>query len=365
MFRGAGKFSFKVFVIAIMTILIGYYFANSVFARLSGVPEGTIFGNFAYSIYGQVQGGAGWYKAIEELGTTKPSIIYKAAFQFFLQHPQSLFIGIAKSYRDFFLPGEGSIFLFNINDRLGWVNYAAWGVTMFLMIWGLIVSVKKMGSNISLMLMAGFAGIFLSIPFLPPIDGGSRFYASTAPFFFAIPVIALEQASAKNGQKTETESFLSGLGFLRAGTITLSFLTVVMPLIILKLGSPPAFSVPACSLGQVPFVLNSYRGSYVDLISNNADCGLAPEICINDFEKNNVEKTVDDFYQELASMLTNSAVNVRIIPALNLVDKKSHYFYISHDKILGSLSSGLLSGCAVEIETQYQSIYQVITIFPR
>lgn len=364
-FRGTGKFSFKVFVIAITTILIGYYFANSVFARLSGVPEGTIFGNFAYSIYGQVHGGAGWYQAIDELGTTKPSLIYKAAFQFFLQHPQSLLIGIAKSYRDFFLPGDGSIFLFNINDRLGWVNYAAWGAAIFLVIRGLVASVKKTASNTSLMLVAGFAGIFLSIPFLPPIDGGSRFYASTAPFFFAIPVVALEQVSAKRIRRTEVESFASGQGLLRAGILILSFLTVIMPLIILKLSSPPSFSLPACNPGQVPFVLNSYPGSYVDLVSNNNDCGLAPEICMNDFEKNSVEKSVDDFYRNLHSMTMDSDFNVRIIPALNLIDKRFHYFYISHDKILGASSLGLLSGCAVEIQTQYQSIYQVITILPR
>ena len=363
-FRGMGRFSFKVFAIAITTIFIGYFFANSVFAHLSGVPAGTVFGNFAYSLYGQVQGGAGWYQAIRDLGTTNPSIVYEAAFHFFLKHPLSLLIGIVKSYRDFFLPGGVSIFMFRPRDQMDWVNYLAWGLAAFLMVRGLVVSAKKMDSNTSLMLVAGFVGIFLSIPFLPPIDGGSRFYASTAPFFFVLPVIVLDWMSANSAQETNAEAFLSGPDFLRTGTVLLSFLTVIMPLMIMKLNSPPAFVVPACTARQSPFVLKSQPGSYVDIISNGNNCGLVPEVCRNDFEKHSVEKSVDDFYQNLHAMTSASNVNVRIIPALNFVDKKPHYFYIPHDMILGDLASGLLSGCAIEIETQYQSIYQVISIWP-
>ncbi|HJS20889.1 MAG TPA: hypothetical protein VJ785_19230, partial [Anaerolineales bacterium] len=98
-FRGAGSFSWQAFAVAWSTILLGYLAFNSIYVRLIGIPEGKVFGNFAYSLYGQVQGGTGWHRAIEELGTRDPSIVYKAAFQFFLDHPFSLVIGILKSYR--------------------------------------------------------------------------------------------------------------------------------------------------------------------------------------------------------------------------------------------------------------------------
>ena len=200
-FRRKSHFSWRAFAAGVMIILVTFFLANWLYVRMVGVPEGRAFGNFSYSLYGQVQGGAGWHRAIEDLATRDPAIIYRAAFQFFLKHPLSLFIGIAKSYRDFFLAGDNSIFPFDISKQAVWLNYLAWGAAIFLTIRGLIHLFKTFRWNLSLLLLAGFIGIVLSIPFLPPIDGGSRFYAGTAPFFFILPVIGMTRfhGSAQTG----------------------------------------------------------------------------------------------------------------------------------------------------------------------
>lgn len=361
-FRGTKKFSFRVFAIALVTILLGYFLANSVYARLVGVPKGTVFGNFAYSLYGQVHGGTGWHRGIEELGTTKPAPIYRAAFQFFLKHPFSLFIGMAKAYRDFFLPGPNSMFAFGATGQLSWADYILWGIVVGLFVWSLIRLVKNMAPETSSLLLAGFMGFLLSVPFLPPIDGGSRFYASTVPFFFAIPVVILRQPQGITAEDTPTNSYFSESTLLGVVSAVLMILTVVAPPLILKTSSKPSFDVPSCPSGQQPFALRIEPESYLDLFPNNDKCGLVPEICLKDFEQNSVEKTVDDFYQKLDSLVKTDNTNVRIIPALDLVGGRDHYFYVLQSRLPNISQSNLITGCAVEIETKNQSIYRIESI---
>jgi len=267
---------------------------------------------------------------------------------------------VVKSYRDFFLFGENGIFVFGLNGRFDWANYIAWGVAVVLLIWGLIRLVKKQDPN-SILLIAGFIGFLFSIPFLPPIDGGSRFYASTAPFFFSIPVVAVGRVSAKDQQFVPQDD-PAERGFLRIGGGVLVILTVMMPLAIVNISSVPAFSDPVCSSNQEPFVINSPPESYVDLVLDDARCGLMPEICFEDFDKNGIEKSVDDFYQKLHSMTVEVNTDVRIIPAIDLIEKKFHYFYVSKEKLQMDSSPNLISGCATEIWTKNQSINRIESI---
>jgi len=103
-----------------------------------------------------------------------------------------------------------------------------------------------------------------------------------------------------------------------------------------------------------------HPGAYIDLIKDGtARCGFAPEVCLSDFENNNTEKKVDDYYQELLLLTKNNDEDVRIVPAIDLVNEDFHYFYIPHGRIKGSSSLDLLLGCATEVKTKNQSIYQV------
>jgi hypothetical protein len=361
--RGTRRFSMKTTIYAIIFIAIGYSLVNSVYSRLLGIPSGSAFGNFSYAIYGQVRGGTGWHSAIEELGTRDPSIVYRAALDFFLEHPISLFIGFAKSYRDFFLPGGWSIFPFGYGWQ-DWRNIVVWLGIMTLLIVGLVQLLKGVRANLPSMLTAGFIGILLSIPFLPPIDGGARFHASTMPFFFAVPAIGISWFLRDGRQREMPDSGLQGgLGTARFITAILLALTLIAPPVIQALSQKPAYNQPLCPTQQKPFAMEFHSGSYVDLVKDaSTRCGVVPEVCLSDFEENNTEKMIDDFYQKIISLTNDSDANVRIIPAIDLIGEKFHYFYISHDKLPDVSSFGLISGCATEIETKNQSIYQVESI---
>jgi len=359
-YREKKRFSLKFSVFSFVFLVIGYFLVNSVYSWLLGIPPGSSFGNFSYAIYGQARGGTGWHSAIEELGTRNPSLVYRAALDFFLEHPISLFIGFAKSYRDFFLPGGRSIFPY-VSSWQDWQSVVLWIGTMILFVYGLTWLFKNIRSTLPSMLIAGFIGVFLSIPFLPPIDGGARFYASTMPFFFVVPAMGINRFF-RNVHRgiISSDDQQSELALAQPITITILALTLVAPLTTQSFSQKPTHDPIVCPIQQEPFVMEVHSGSYIDLVKDGSNrCGVVPEVCLNDFEENNTEISIDDFYQKIFSFAKDSNANVRIIPAIDLVEGKFHYFYISHDKLLGDSSSELISGCAVEIETKNQSIYQV------
>jgi hypothetical protein len=356
LFRGTKRFSLLP-VIAVLAILAaGYFIVNTVYPRLLSVPEGASFGNFAYTLYGQVRGGIGWHNAIDELGTRDPTRVYQAAWDVFLSDPSGFIQGAAKAYADFFLPGAGSIFMFG-SDMPAII---LWLPTIVIMLRGLYGLVFRLRSDLSTLLLAGFAGIFLSIPFLPPIDGGSRFYASSMPFFFMPLAIGLSRLIPDEQPAPAKKHELL---FLRFISVSLLVLTLLLPPVILRASSLPALNAPACPAEQRPFVIRINRGSYIDLVRDeNTSCGLAPEICLDDFRKHNTEIRIDDFYQELDSLADFFPAGMRIAPTVNLLDGYLRYFVIPGGRMLAGSSGELLSGCAARIQTENQRIFLVESV---
>jgi hypothetical protein len=223
-----------------------------------------------------------------------------------------------------------------------------------------------MHSNLSSLIVACFLGVFLSIPFLPPIDGGSRFYASTMPFFFAIPAVGIAKIAGKiQGKSAPQINMSDDMKTTTLASIFLTLMTVIVPLMMVAFIQPSDPVPPLCSVDQSPFVIDSHPDSYLDLFPRGSlQCGSAPEVCFDDFEQNNTEMVTDDFYQELFRLSENGSVDIRIIPAIDWVDGKFHYFYIPRDMLPADLDSGSLAGCAIEIKTTFQSIYKVESVLP-
>ncbi len=358
--RGEKKFSWKSTGRALVFVLAGYFLVNSMYAHLLGIPPGSSFGNFSYALYGQVRGGTGWHSAVAELGTRDPSIVYRAAWEFFLEHPLSLFIGFAKAYRDFFWLGDQGSFPFLADGQYYWLNFVLWLGTVTLVILGLVRLFKDIRLNFSSLLLAGFVGVFLSIPFLPPVDGGARFYASTMPFFFAIPAVGIGWLSNGVEQKMNPKAELPITQFI---SLTVIALTLFLPLMIRVVSYKPALELPVCSSEQTPFLVELHQGSFIDLVKDGSSyCGSVTEVCLHDFEKNNIEKSTDDFYQEISRLVGNGAADVRIVPAVDLVAEEFHYFYIPHDKLPEDALPNLIAGCGTNLSTKNQTILQVESI---
>ena len=361
-FRGKTRFSWRSFGVIFLVVILSYLSINTLYARLVVEPGNHNFGNFAYTIYGQVHGGTGWNRAITDLGTRDPAIIMDTAIQVFKAHPFSLFIGTAKAYRDFFIPSDMGIFNFYGSKSL-WLNFSLWVISIILLIFALIRFIKNIKKTIPSLLFASFLGIFLSIPFLPPIDGGSRFYASTMPFFFALiatalPSIGLKEKIGLDDRQTGT-ALLSGL---------LALMTLVMPVFILYLTASPEVALPSCPADQAPYAFRFDPNSYIDIDpSQETPCGKIPSICFNDFTQNSTEKNFNLFFQELVKQVELQDTATRILTANNLVPRGRFPFFISPVDQLASIPvRTTITGCATKFATKgYPTIYRIENVrFP-
>jgi hypothetical protein len=347
--RAEKRFSFTAVFISIATVIISLVLVSGVYPRLLGITE-SAQGNFAYTIYGQVRGGIGWLNSVKELNTSRPELVYQEAYQYFLRHPLSLLIGAAKSYRDFFSPSYIGIFS-SIWRGNNWLDTGVWFINLLLVAVGLFQSVKHIRTSHASLALAGFAGIFLSIPFLPPIDGGARFYASSMPFFFLVPAFALR--TNKQIEMAEFAGPLYSFGFL------LIFMTVLLPPLTQRIVTLPQFHALDCDNGETSFAIRVSHGSYLDLQPDSGtSCGYVPDICLGDFQANGVERGIDDFFDEVLAIAESSNIPTRFLIGYNLLEDKMYYFAGSPDQ----LQEGLVTGCALEDRTSKQKILIVQSV---
>ena len=360
--RGEKRFSIQVSVVVLIVSAAAYFLVSTAYSRLLDIPLGASFGNFSYAIYGQVRGGTGWHSAIEDLGTRNPAIVYRAAWEYFLQQPLSLIIGFVKSYRDFYWIGERGIFPFFRHGLTDWRDILLWLAVQAMLVRGIVQLYGERSMNRSSLLLAGFAGIFLSIPFLPPIDGGSRFYAGTMPFFFALPAAGIRGLADRwRLEAGSAPDLWSDVLLPKAISVVLLLLVLIAPLLVYRLVQKPAYRVPVCPVGQNPFVIEIDNGTYIDLVNEpSLHCSAVPRVCLGDFETNNIEKKIDDYYQRLLSLAEGEAAGIRIVPALDLLEEEFHYFYFSSTAFPDVQDA--VTGCATEIRTKNQTIYQVESI---
>ena len=193
--------------------------------------------------------------------------------------------------------------MFTFTDAGGWPNLLLWVLAVFLLGWGIVKAVKNIRGSLDALLVASFLGIFFSIPFLPPIDGGGRFYASTIPFLFVLPAAAIGRVQDRSDQTTGPRKPNYGAIFLpRDGSLILLVSMVIVPISAYTLHTPLDVDAQVCPSRQNAFAIRLNPGSYIDLISPPTKaCGLVPDICLAEFKQNGTDK-VDDFYQELLSL---------------------------------------------------------------
>jgi hypothetical protein len=362
-FREGQRFSWRAAGIVAGITLLSYLLMNMVLPNLLGVPPDSGFGSFVYAMYGQVHGGTGWHSGIEALHTNGTRVIAAATIQYFLAHPLDLVIASVKSYRDLFLPGPLTIFAFGSDGEPVWLTYLLWAATMGLIVWGLIHLVQNLRSPIPGLMVAAAAGIVLSVPFLPPIDAGSRFYASTMAFFFALPAFALGRLPAwitdniAPQQDSDNE-----LRFTSYSALTLLVVTAIAPVLVYLLSPRLSPSAPVCPAAQHAFVIKTAPESYIDVTPGGTrECGGIPGVCLGDFIENGTEKAIDDFFQDLLALAQSSQSGMRVTPAINLLDAKFHYFVDLEPHRSAVPATRIVSGCAVGMPTKNQSIYLIMS----
>jgi hypothetical protein len=192
-FRDSKRINFRIIVYAVMAVAAGFFINLLMFQNLAS-SDSMPFGNFSHTLYGLARGGLGWTQIYTDHPETwsmpadiQANYIYSQAFDIIQRKPINLVYGILGSYKTFFSLDDyyGSLCWFGGEGLIG--NIARSALYLLIAI-GLYKSAQKFQKPSSSLLIAAFLGIFLSIPFAPPLDSNRmRVYAATIPFFVAIP----------------------------------------------------------------------------------------------------------------------------------------------------------------------------------
>jgi len=363
-FRKQSRFSFRVASIATVTVLLTFFIVNSVFSSLIVEPGKQSFGNFSFTLYGQIVGGAGYNAAIQRFQTRNSEIIYRAAWKFFQAHPLSFFIGAAKAYRDFFLSDKGIFRYVLPNGQMLW-SHLIWIIGLSLTIVGVVKSVRKIFEPVHSFFVAVFIGFLLSIPFLPPIDGGLRIYASTMPLFFGFVAIAIGKLGSIQESWEGEGKLLKFAGIL--STLAIS-LTIVVPIFIQRLNTSPKFDIPVCPNNQAPYVVALHQGSFVDILpDSDAACGHALQVCAEDFQSSSVEMLGDASDAQVYQVIIDNGISTgnatRVFIGNDLVSNVSYMFMgFTHD-FQQVTKHALISGCGIERNVKKRpTIFQIETV---
>lgn len=354
-FRTRKRFNFRVATIVTIALTATFLLVNTIHTYLMLGPGQNNFGNFAFILYGQVQGGAGYHIAIEHLGTRNPDIVLRETARFFMKHPLSFFIGAFKAYRDFFMPDIG-VFNFVSPGGRTWSDILLWAFGTLLVILGTVKGVRHFSKPTIFLLAAGFLGIFISIPLLPPIDSGTRFYASTMPFYYAMPGLALTKIYSN--KKLFDEQSLVKFSYLVA--ITLFVFTVLIPISIKHTSRAPEISAPSCPGKLVPFAVFVDEGSFFDVYpENNISC--QHNICLDEFKDNSTSRDAADVFlvDQVIEYAQAANTPTRVFTGNDLLEGGQHLF-IGPAVSMATESERLVTGCAqnVKIKTR-PSIYLI------
>jgi hypothetical protein len=363
-FRKQARFSFRSAFIAFIVVSLAFLIVNSAFKFFVVAPGEQSFGNFAFTLYGQVVGGAGYNDAIQRFETRDSAIIYRAAWNFFLKHPLSFFIGAAKAYRDFFFSNIGVFRYGSSSGPMLW-NYLIWMTGLILTIIGVVKSARKIFEPVYSLLISVLIGFLLSIPFLPPIDGGIRTYASTMPFFIGLSAVACGEFDSSQNLWGGEGKLLKFVGILSSLVI---ILTIIVPVFILRLSAAPKVDVSLCPLDQAPYSVELHQGSFVDILPDDeAACGHALRICASDFQNSSGEMLTDasdaQVYQVLIENGVSAGNGIRVFVGNDLVSNTSYLFIGSTSDFQQGSDHDLISGCGTANSIKKRpDIFQIETV---
>jgi|GEM_PF-1512800 len=205
-------------------VLLGFVL-NRVLLQVAGIP-GAAYSNFSYTLYGLVFGG-GWSLALQqhpELAALAPleqaNRVYALAWEEIRSNPWALAAGSLRAWTGFFVGRSGTWFSYILYLSPDWADLRemllADGVSALnfrrdlwvlldvaaregwiialnaLLAVGVVVLWRNPRRPLALLTIATWAGILLSVPFVPPWDADNmRAYATTLPFVIMLPVMGL------------------------------------------------------------------------------------------------------------------------------------------------------------------------------
>lgn len=281
-FRREGMFSKGVLVGGICLIILSFGI-NSLTLHSIGAKDVIPFANFPDSFYGLAAGYKGWRFVNQVHPGATPVEKYQYAIELIKSQPSLLAKGIAKAYYDFFNPSSYNVFSFmNLHVKEGGNLYkgspgienSIHYVPVFIIAgFGVINCLKKKLAKWHGLILAGWIGMVLSVPLVPPIDAGLRPYAATIPL---VGFLLGEGFSFLFKRDKETSLNITALQESKDWFVPVSIILIILvafgPILVKATAKPITFPAPLqCGPGQDYLLLQAIRGARVDITSENGD----------------------------------------------------------------------------------------------
>ena len=298
----------------------------------------------------------------EALGTDDSAVVLQAALTRIREYPLGLLIGMAKSFRDFFANNSLGMFELLSGERTPG-RCVFWGAMVALLVWSLYKAIRNFKQSRSLLLLGCFIGLLFSIPFLPPIDGGNRFYSGSVPLLFALMAAGLPAVDLKKSGQGNADLSRQIAGISRWLSLVFALGLVIMPLLIQNLGSSSVNNDITCRGELMPVTLDYANGAYVDLLHDeDNNCGASPELCLSRFADNGTQKSNDEFFNKLVELGGDSTQGLRVWAGIEWQSGQYYFMVLPLELADETIPGQSFNGCAQLIQTQFQRILKIDSI---
>ena len=272
--------SWKAFFISASAVILGFAL-NFALTRLVAVPGGVPFANFSYTLYGLASGGKSWAYVFEAhpevLAIQEPEQskrIYQLAFELIRSNPMQTVQGALFNWKMLF-----SDSWYNIYSYLGGENWELTVATRWVMyvlcLLGIFVWAKNRRDPILSLILVAAAGVFISVPFLPPTDAyRMRPYAASIVVFAALPAVGLNYILCQIKRIPLADKFFDK-PVIPASVSMSVFVAILIPVIFIgpvvikSTASPQSVQAVPCAEGLTPVVVNFDEGTYINIKKQN------------------------------------------------------------------------------------------------
>lgn len=352
-FRGKRLFSISAFSLSVLAVALGFALNMLVF-KLVADPGGMVFSNFSYTLYGVVAGGKGWMQILIDHpdlaqldDVLRSTQTYALVFEAWKAHPFNIVIGAFKNWFDYLMPrGAGAFGFIRGNEALSWANYAFRIILSLLAGWGLSGAWKQRKQEPFSLLLWAAAGIFLSVPFVPPNDSNQmRVYAATVTFLIAFSMIGLksflELVFKQHLDNLQVEESRPEPALMFG--VALAMVTIVGVLLVKTIVKPQELPLAECPLGETQMMVRFTPGSLVQIDGESTSQQI--KVPLNGFIE------LNEGYPEMHAKLVQSVgEGVILARPLDLLSMQYPLLVMSNQDSPDPL--GLVSICAIQSENE-------------
>lgn len=285
-FRNSRRYSRHFLLGGVGAVLFGFLL-NFIVFELTACHHCEHNANFSYTLYGLTAGGR-WntvftdHPEIEFLSEKeKAKKVYRLALKAFYSNPLTLMNNCFRVWKVFLW--DGFSFSFIRSEKLI-------TVLQVFSILSLISCVYQRNKIHWSFLAFSAIGIVLSVPFLPPWDGGERVYAATIPLFSVFP--ALGFVSVVNASRYGNSDARPGLfpvfeqpACVVIFGIGLALLSTIGPLTARALNQHPRYSEIDCPAGTETLYFRNSHGSSIHLVDTPDQRTYLPDVQLSDFKQ--------------------------------------------------------------------------------